>query len=224
MDLRYYGRVVSRFRWLVIGGVILALVLGFLSFAKVSSKGITYRDTETYQSTATMLLTQGGKTFADPTKFSGLTDLYSALANSDQVRATMLRDGANKSWKVTAVPVSPASNPEAILPVIQLTGVADSAADAVKATQIGTRAFLDVVSRQPGAATLEVLQQPTNPIVIVPRKKTLMIVVILAVLSATFGLALVLENLRPRGMVASTATDVRKGGGPLQPAATRAAS
>ena len=96
MDLHYYGRVFSRFRWLIVGGVILAIVLAFLSFAKVSSKGITYREKAVYESTATMLLTQGGKTFADPTKFSALTDLYSALANSDQVRATMLRDGAEQ--------------------------------------------------------------------------------------------------------------------------------
>ena len=45
---------------------------------------------------------------------------------------------------------------------------------------------------------LQVLQNATAPILLQPRKKTLPIVILLAVLSATIGLAFILENARPR--------------------------
>jgi uncharacterized protein involved in exopolysaccharide biosynthesis len=52
---------------------------------------------------------------------------------------------------------------------------------------------------------LQVLQNATPPVVVVPRKKTLAIVVFLAVVVAVVGLAFVLENLRPRARVIASA-------------------
>jgi len=64
MDLRLYFRVIWRFRIVVGIGVLLACVLSFLSYAKVSFKGgsptITYRQAETYQATTLILLTEKG--------------------------------------------------------------------------------------------------------------------------------------------------------------------
>ena len=45
---------------------------------------------------------------------------------------------------------------------------------------------------------VEVVRQPQAPTLLVPRKKTRPVIVFLAVAIATFGLAFILENIRPR--------------------------
>jgi hypothetical protein len=221
VDLALYGRVLRRFRWLVALGLVLAVFLAVLSVAKITSHGISYRKPAIYQSTTTLLLTQNGfpwgrttlpgmnalgfsSKFADPTRFSSLTDLYSQFANSDQVRALMLRAGAPLTWGIQATPVQ-ATSSAGILPVISLAGRAETPADAVRATQVGRTAFIKYVTDQQARAgipdsqriDIQVLQEATPPSVVQPHKKTLPIVVFLAVISATIGLAFVLENVRP---------------------------
>ena len=163
MDLALYGRVLRRFWWLVLGGLTLAVALTILSVARVSSDGLSYRSDEVWQSTTTLLLTRKGNTFAAPTSYSPLTDLYSQLANSDAVRRSMLKAGADKDWKITATPVPPTFNPGAVLPVISLAGEAPTPREAIKATVLGRQAFLNYVSRQKGSAGIEVLQNATRP-------------------------------------------------------------
>lgn len=217
MDLTLYGRVLWRFRWLVALGLVLAIVLAVLSVAKVSTHGFSYRKREVWQSGTTVMLTQpgfpwgrnvvqtGSNQLGGPAWLSGLTGLYVQFANSDQVKARMLRDGASPSWSLAAVPVTTANSSSA-LPVIQLAGMADSPQGAIQATVVGRKAFLEYVKSQQVQAAipktervdLQVLQNATPPIVIQPRKKTLPIVILLAVVSATVGLAFVLENARPK--------------------------
>jgi hypothetical protein len=197
MDLALYGRVLRRFWGLVAVGLTLAVVLSILSVASVSSHGLSYRSKVMWQSTTKLLLTRDGKPFAAPTVYAQLTELYSELANSDPVRRSMLKAGAGKDWKVTATPVVPTSNPYAALPVILLAGEAPTPRDALKATKLGRQAFIDYVSGLKGSAGIEVLTSATPPTVAVPRSKTLPIIVFLAMLSATFALALILENTRP---------------------------
>jgi hypothetical protein len=197
VDLALYGQVLRRFWWLVLGGLILAVALTIFSVARVSSHGLTYRKNQVWKSKTTLLLTQKGKPFGAPMSFSPLTDLYSRLANSDAVRRSMLKAGAHKDWTITATPVAPTFNPGAVLPVIELDGEAPTPRDAVKATVLGRQAFLDYLSLQKGAAGVEVLQNATKPTLAVPRSKTLPIITFLAVLSATFALAFILENVRP---------------------------
>ena len=218
MDLSLYGRVLWRFRWLVALGLILAVALSLLSVAKVSSRGLSYRKHEVWQSSTTVLLTQHGFPWgravvppaqtgatAGPGWLAGLTQLYAQFANSDQVKALMLRDGASKNWTLTAAPVVPPGSSSA-LPVIALAGLAYTPAGAVQATLLGRTAFLQYVKGQQASADipnnervdLQVLQNLTPPIVVQSRKKTLPIVIFLAVLSATIGLAFILENARPR--------------------------
>jgi hypothetical protein len=183
---------------LVLVGLMLAVALAILSVARVSSDGLSYRSDQVWQSTTTLLLTRKGDPFAEPTAYSPLTDLYSQLANSDAVRRSMLKAGAHKDWKITATPIAPTFNPGAVLPVISLAGQAPTPRDAVKATVIGRQAFLNYVSQQNGSAGIEVLQNATRPTLVVGRSKTLPIILFLAVLSATFALAFILENVRPR--------------------------
>ena len=182
---------------LVLVGLTLAVALAILSVARVSSDGLSYRSNEVWESTTTLLLTRKGNPFAAPMAYSPLTDLYSRLANSDAVRRSMLKAGAHKDWKITATPIAPTFNPGAVLPVISLAGQAPTPSDAVKATVIGRQAFLNYVSEQNGSAGIEVLQNATRPTLAVPRSKTLPIILFLAVLSATFALAFILENVRP---------------------------
>ena len=96
--------------------------------------------------------------------------------------------------------------PGADLPVIALSGRANTATEAISAVDYGRRALVEYVQRQQQEAKiptdqrihLQIVQRATKPVVVGPRKKTLAIVVFLAVLVATIGLAFILENLRPR--------------------------
>jgi len=242
MDLSLYGRVLWRFRWLVAVGLVLAVLLAVLSVGKITSHGIAYRKPAVYQSTTTLLLTQNGfpwgrttfpgtsplgvsSKYADPTRFSSLTDLYSQFANSDEVRVLMRRAGAPPTWSVEATPVA-ATISTGILPVISLAGRADTPANAVRATQVGRAAFLKYVTQQQVLADIpqsqridiQTLQVATPPSIVTPHKKTLPIVVFLAVLSAAIGLAFVLENLRPLPRPVAIAPPERAG---LEPASAR---
>lgn len=218
MDLALYGRILRRFWPLVVTGVILAAVLASLSLVRVTSDGVSYRKPQVWQSQASLLLDSpgfpwgrtlvpGSGTSTPPqyVNLSGLTDLYSQFANSDEVKRIMREDGAPKSWTITAAPVVP-TIPGATLPVIALSGRANSAGDAVSAVEYGRRALVEYVKTQEQLGkipanqrvNLKSMQRATPPVVVQPRKKTLAVVVFVAVAIATFGLAFLLENLRPR--------------------------
>jgi hypothetical protein len=166
MDLSLYSRVIWRFRWLVVLGLVLAITLSVLSIAKVSSHGLSYRKHEIWQSSTTVLLTQHGFPWgravvppnqsgatSGPAWLAGLTELYAQFANSDPVKALMLRDGASKNWVLTAAPVIPSGSSSA-LPVIALAGLAYSPAGAVQATLVGRTAFLQYVKSQQANASI----------------------------------------------------------------------
>ena len=212
--------MLRRFKWLVAGGLTLAIALATLSLAKYEHGSLVYRKHAIWQSTSTILLTQGGfpwgratlptggvgseSQFANPTWLSSLTDLYAQFANSDQVRALMQADGAPSSATFTATPIQPVVS-TGTLPVISLVARAYTPADAIKATVVGRKAFLQYISEKQTQAAIpdaqrvdiQTLQQATLPTLFQGRKKTLPIVIFLAVVSATIALAFVLENLRP---------------------------
>lgn len=221
MDLGLYGRVLWRFKFIVLTGIVLGAFLAVLSQAKITGHGLRYRKPVLWGSTSTLQLTQRGfpegralfppavqgkaYPYADTGRFAGLTDLYSQFANSDDVRRLMIREGASRDESLAAAPILP-RNPSAPLPVIALTGTGSSPSHALAAVERGRKAFLEFVAAQQRSAQIpegqridiRVLQQATSPVVLTPRKKTLPIVVFLAVLSAAIALSLVLENLRPR--------------------------
>ena len=218
MDLALYGRVLRRFWPLVATGMILAIGLAFLSLVRLTPNGVAYRKPEVWQSQAVLLLNSPGfpwgrilvpgSASSTPPQYvnlSGLTDLYSQFANSDDVKRIMRQDGAPKSWSITAAPIVPTIQ-GATLPVIALSGRANSAGEAVSAVEYGKRALVEYVNQQERLGKipanqriiLQSMQRATAPVVVQPRKKTLAIVVFLAVAIATIGLAFILENLRPR--------------------------
>jgi len=218
MDLALYGRVLRRFWPLVVTGLVLAVALAALSLVRMTGNGVSYRKPQVWQSQASLLLDSpgfpwgrtlvpGSGTSTPPqyVNLSGLTDLYSQFANSDEVKRIMREDGAPKSWTITAAPVVPTIQ-GATLPVIALSGRAHSAGDAVSSVEYGKRALIEYVNRQEQLGkipanqriTLKSMQGATVPVVVQPRKKTLAVVVFLAVAIATIGLTFILENLRPR--------------------------
>ena len=226
MDLGLYASVLWRFRWIVVLGTLLAVVLTVLSVAKVTSDGLAYRKAETWQAQTTLLLTQPGfpegralfpnsetkgerskYSYTDPSRFASLTALYSQFAQSDEVRALVRREGAPPGSSVSAAPVIPEGlSAYALLPVMALFGKAQSRRDAVETTRLGTEAFMAFLDRKAREAEIpesqrvqvDVLAQPRGAVVIEPRKKTLPIVVFLTVITGTVGLVFVLENLRSR--------------------------
>lgn len=227
MDLALYGRVLRRFWPLVVTGVILASSLAFLSLVRVTSHGVSYRNPKVWESQALILLTEHGFPWGrtvipgagtgdsapQVVNLSGLTDLYSQFANSDDVKRLMRDEGAPRTWSITAAAAVPAIQ-GAALPVIALSGRANSANEAVSAVEYGRRALVEYVERQQRAAkiptdqriNLQIVQRATAPVVVEPRSKTLAVVVFVALMVATVGLAFILENLRPRVRVVAPAT------------------
>src|SRR5438309_1555955 len=117
MDLPVYMRVMWRFKFLVVGGFLVAVMLSTFAVFRISLApfGLAYRQNQTFVSNATLFVTeegfpwgyaappqasttaqaqakQLGKQFADPNRFPNLATLYSYLATSDPVKAIMRRD------------------------------------------------------------------------------------------------------------------------------------
>jgi hypothetical protein len=224
MDFRLYSRVLWRFKWLVALGLVLGASLGLLSVVRVSSDGLTYRQSELWTSTTRLGVTQNGFPWgrllaqevtpdeqaerlgiplADPNRLNTLAVLYAELATSDPVRRQMLEDGPLRG-KIIATPVVVGEN-RVMLPFIDVAAIATSPRGAVVLAQRAADAFgvfmrdQQVANRVPAADRVIVQQlvRPKPPKLFQPRSKTMPVVVFLAVMFATVGLAFLLENLRP---------------------------
>lgn len=145
--------------------------------------------------------------YADPGRFTGLAALYARLANGDEVRRRVERGNGTPNGDYAAIPVADTSygavNP---LPMISIFGTAPTPREALEITRKATTTFVSYFTAEQQAATipneqqvhLELLNSAGQTQLIVPRKKTLPIVVFLAGLFATVALTFVLENARPR--------------------------
>lgn len=229
MDLAAYGRVLWRFRHLVVAGSLLAVVLAGLSYFKLGFNGITPTLTpakeEVWQGESQLFITQPGfpagrteqpvtvqtvggvKTtvpkYADPGRFTGLAPLYASLANSDEVKNLIIRAGGPLGGKVKAIPAADTTyGTVSGLPMIAIFGTAPTPERALTLTRRATTAFVDYMRARQAQAKIpsdrrvliQVLNAPDKATLIVPRKKTLPIVVLLAVLFATVAAAFILDN------------------------------
>jgi hypothetical protein len=175
VDLRTYGRVLWRFRLIVLAGLVLALGLSFLSAARVNFKGgrptLVYRHPPTWSSASTIFITQqgfalgravypnvsvasGGSTqyvpvLSDPSRFSNYSTYYATIATSDDVRRLMLRDGP--------LPGAIFASPDTVLatgtalPFLTISGVATTPNRAVEAARRGIKALQEYVKLQQDA-------------------------------------------------------------------------
>ncbi len=163
MDLALFAGVLWRSRLLVLAGLLIACAAAVFAVARVEFKGnprLVYRDPVVYQSTVQMLVTQPGfpegrsvfnttpitlpsgridnPTFADPSRFTELASLYSQLVMGNVESERVF--GSLKPPPHEAIIASPMAAPggnSAVLPVIEITGVAPSP---IKAVALADRA------------------------------------------------------------------------------------
>jgi hypothetical protein len=214
-----------RFRALVIAGACLALVLAFLSYNRVSFDGgikTEPRQSEEWSSVATVFVTQEGFPWGrsyllyetagdlppimlgDPARFAQLAVLYTELANSDGVREILQRNGGIQGT-LQAVTVLPEADSEP-LPLIRLAATSTTEAGAIALGQRYTDAFQQYLRSQQQRAAIpsdqrvmiEVTQSASSATLIAGRSKMMALVIFITVMGAVLGLALVLENIKPR--------------------------
>lgn len=226
MDLQLYARVLWRFKLLFVLGLILATALATLSLVRVSRDGLTYRQKELWSSSTRLLVTQQGFPWgrllaqdpsldpaaeagrlgiplADPNRLNNLTILYAELATSDPVLGQMRRDGPIRG-KIIATPVV-VQDGRYTLPLIDLVAITTSPRAAMNLAARSANAFQSFLTTQQQAnkvpsgdrVVVQQVMRPRAAKIFQARSKTLPIVIFLAVMFATVGLAFLLENARP---------------------------
>jgi hypothetical protein len=144
-----------------------------------------------------------GIPIADPNRFKDLAILYSELAASDPVRR-LIRQTGPINGQITATPVVVQDNQ--VLPLIDVTAISTTPKNAILLSRRSANALAAYIRTQQGQngvpstdrAVLQPILTPNKATVYRPRSKTMAIVIFLAVMLVTIGLAFVLENLKPR--------------------------
>ncbi len=172
MDLARHVSVLWRFKWVTLAGVLLGIALAVLASYKVTPSGLESRGTSTYSSQSQLLVTQAGfpegrvvlptappadgltpapttdpkgLEFADPSRFMTLADLYTKLIVSDEVRGRIAEHPA--AAQIDASPL-PAVSGVPVLPIIQLTVTANSAAGAQALNTHTVQALRDLLKER----------------------------------------------------------------------------
>jgi hypothetical protein len=231
VDLRLYFGVLWRFKVVMAIGLLIALALAFLSFARVSFAGgsphVSYRQSESYQASVMILVTQKGfpygytvapftqaklpdgsptfvPTYADTGRFTQLAVYYAPLVRSDEF-IHMLRQTTRIPGVVDAQTVLDPAH-KLPLPYIQLFGYATSSANAIALANAGSETFSRYLLSQQEANNIPpskrvepaVISRASQAVLSSGRKTTTPIVIFLTVMLAAVGTSFVLENLRPR--------------------------
>ena len=225
MDFLLYGRVLWRFKWLVVLGLMLAVSLAALSVIRVGAGEFTYRQNELWAAKTRLGVTQNGfpwgRLFAEsaspskqarsvdipianPARFNELAVLYAELATSDPV-LRLIRPDRLGGEQIVADPLRAAES-GTMLPLIELTAISTSPQRAVVLARRSSKALSTYLQSQQRAnkvpssdrVVMEEVLQAKEAEIFRPRSKTMPVVIFLAVMFATVGLAFLLENLRPR--------------------------
>ena len=209
------ARALWRFRWLLVVGFVVAAVLAALSYYRISFSGgtpkATPRASEVWQSNATILPTQkgfpeGGVNGAQSMgRFIGLAPLYAHIANGTAVEDLMLKHGPLEGTYQVLPAADTSYGNVSGLPALTVLGSGDTPGKAVAMTRRASEAFIAYLGQRqtearisPGARVdTQILNVPSTPLLILPRKKTLPIVVFLGVLCATIAIVFALDNARP---------------------------
>jgi capsular polysaccharide biosynthesis protein len=220
MDVQLYLRVLWRFKLVVIGGVVLGCALAVLA--------VKHRS-QTYRSHTTLFVTQQGfpwgrtgavtngqsvlvpgaaaTALGDPQRLATLTALYAKLATGDGVQDGLIPSSmrTHESIAVSAVP-APAYSTPAILPLLEISATAPTAARAIGLADDATSGFQSWLEAQQNAAGIDrgsrVIVQVVNHAAradsVGHHSKALPVMIAMTVMAAAVGLAFVLENLMPR--------------------------
>jgi hypothetical protein len=199
--------------------------LAFLAHVRVdpfADPALAYRKPNLWSSTVVLQLTQRdfpeGRILETQNRREALINLaplYARLVNTDQVKRRMKQSGPVLG-RISARPV--VDENRSSLPLVEMSSFAFVAANAKTRVQRQAAAFMAYIAAQQAANSvnpanrvlLKVVSGPTGPVVVVPRKLTLPIVVFLSMLVVTGGLILALENLKRggRGSARSDRSDV----------------
>jgi hypothetical protein len=232
MDLDRHLAVLWERRFIVLGGVVLGLVVAFLAAYQPGPGGFERRGGEEWSSSSMVLVTQEGfpwgrvtlpgqtvpgevpdavpapdatgekkdLTFADPTRFSGLALVYSVMSYSDRVRQTL--PGRPSAEQITAAPFDPTGRGDQLLPIVQITTTAGSAAAAHelnRKTVAGLRQAIVQAQRrnaipEKDRVRLQLLKAADPPVLLAGRSWTSSILGFLLCLGAAVALAHLLEG------------------------------
>lgn len=225
MDLALFGRVLWRFRMIVVPGLLFAIVLATLALVRIGPGGVSYRQKEQWVSYSTVFVTQKGFTWgsiigepggqatlpkrdaatgADPNRLARLAILYAQLATSDPV-LNQLSKGKPPHIEAAPIMTDQGSSGEA-LPFVRIAAFGTSQHGAVVLARRATAALQRYVHTQQvknwiapqDRVELNVVNRASAATLFAGRSKTLPIVIFITIAVATIGLAFVLENLRPR--------------------------
>jgi len=202
VDLTRLFSVMNRFKYVVVAGSLLACVAAFFSYVKIGPHGLSYRQKEVWISPATVLVTSPAASGTDATT---LATIYAQYAESDEVRQATFRMHGIHGLLQGTVGYDPTT--QTALPTLTVSGVAASPLKASAFANDGVvalKAFIRKRQIKQGTPTylrayLSVLQRaiPFTAKVLTPRSKTPPVFAFVLVLAATFGLVLLLENMRP---------------------------
>lgn len=203
MDINVFFRVVRRFKFIVVIGAVVAAMLALLSFARITSSGLAYREPTEWGSSQRLVVSESLPKSAPPTTPSPqeLAQAYATFANSPAVTDIMRNYGTSVGKLVGSVVIYGDGSSSRI---VQLDGVGASKRVALRTTLFGTRALKQYIPRINAAtlpagvtATLVPVGPPSAPTVVRKPSITRPIFVYLAAMTAVLGLIFVLENLRP---------------------------
>jgi len=214
MDLRLFGRVLRRFKWLVLFGLVIACALAFLTMVRVnpSTGKLTYRQNEQWVSYTKVFVTQRGFPWGainaqgptDPGRFTSLAIIYSNLVTGDAIAKIINRQGhVPGTVEAAALLTSPGSSDA--LPIISIAGLSTSKQGSLLLAGRAATALISYVDAQQqqnaippdNRVWVQEIQSPGQSKLVSGRSKTLPIVAFLAVMSIIVGLAFALENMRP---------------------------
>ncbi len=206
MDLALYLRVLWRFRVLVLGGFVLALLLAFLAMFRVSPLGspkIAYREHQVFQADTTLLVTQAGfpwgRTvlpvdpnapagkkgiqYADPGRLASLAVFYAQIANGDVVQQRLAASPSVRSAfssqtaKMVAAPPETDPSSGGVLPLVDIQGLADTSHDAVLISTTGASVLERYIANEQRTAEIPSNQRVVLSVLRTPARNKVQVVV-----------------------------------------------
>lgn len=176
---------------------------------RVSSDGLAYRKAETWSNTSVLVLSQesvpeGGS------ELPPNVDEYAALATSDEVIASLKRQGllTPDAGEISELPIAASAVPSAVTgaltPLLELTAVGESPAAATRLVVRATNTFINVVKShqqdsglpQHQRVRIEIVRGAGVPELIGPRKKTTPIFILIAGLTIVVAAAFIRDNMQ----------------------------
>lgn len=179
MDLQLVSRVLWRFRALVVGGFLLALILALLAMVNISFDGgkptFVYRDHEQWDSVSAIFVTskrftpwgevrppqiEGVQPGAaaqgvDPAHLTSLAGLYARLATSDEVLRLTMGNDPIPGGAIQAEPLAAGKNNDGEpLPMVGLSAVAWSAPEAHALATRHVKAFKKFIEERQAASRI----------------------------------------------------------------------